>query len=91
MDLDLDEATLEFRAEVREWLAGHVRRLSSMDTDAGFAQHREWERELAGARLSVVSWPEEFGGRDASLLRWVVFEEEYHAAGAPGRVSQNGI
>ncbi|MCS7480604.1 acyl-CoA dehydrogenase family protein [Umezawaea endophytica] len=91
MDLDLDDATLEFRDEVRAWLAEHVRRLSSMDTEAGFAAHREWERELADARLSVVSWPEEFGGRGASLLRWVVFEEEYHAAGAPGRVSQNGI
>jgi alkylation response protein AidB-like acyl-CoA dehydrogenase len=91
VDLDLDDATLEFREEVRAWLVQHVRRLSSMDTEAGFAQHREWERELADARLSVVSWPEEFGGRGASLLHWVVFEEEYHAAGAPGRVSQNGI
>ena len=91
MDLDLDDATLEFRDEVRAWLAEHVRPLSSMDTEVGFAQHREWEHELADARLSVVSWPEEFGGRGASLLRWVVFEEEYHAAGAPGRVSQNGI
>lgn len=91
MDLDLDVETLEFQAEVRAWLADHVRKLSSMDTSSGFDQHREWERELAEARLSAVSWPEEFGGRDASLLRWVVFEEEYYAAGAPGRVSQNGI
>ena len=35
---------------------------------------------LADARLSVVSWPAEYGGRDASLLEWVVFEEEYFAA-----------
>src|SRR5699024_8920418 len=26
-----------------------------------------------------------------SLLQWVLFEEEYYAARAPGRVSQNGI
>jgi alkylation response protein AidB-like acyl-CoA dehydrogenase len=25
------------------------------------------------------------------LVRWLVFEEEYYAAGAPGRVGQNGI
>jgi alkylation response protein AidB-like acyl-CoA dehydrogenase len=91
MDLDLDAATLEFRCEVRSWLRSHVRPLSSMDTAAGFEEHRAWERELAQARLSVVSWPAEYGGRDASLLQWLVFEEEYHAAGAPGRVSQNGI
>jgi alkylation response protein AidB-like acyl-CoA dehydrogenase len=93
MDLDFDERTLEFRDEVRGWLAEHVPRepLPSFDTAEGFARHREWEAGLADARLSVVSWPEEFGGRNASLLEWVVFEEEYYAAGAPGRVGQNGI
>src|SRR3546814_19248737 len=30
-------------------------------------------------------------GREASLGEWVIFEEEYYRAGAPGRVSQNGI
>ena len=58
---------------------------------AGFAAHRAWERQLADARLSVVSWPREYGGRDASLLHWLIFEEEYHGAGAPGRVGQNGL
>ena len=65
--------------------------LPSMDTADGFDAHQQWERELADARWSVVSWPEEFGGRDASLVEWVIFEEEYYRAGAPGRVSQNGI
>ncbi|MEV6710518.1 acyl-CoA dehydrogenase family protein [Lentzea sp. NPDC051208] len=91
MDLDLDAATLEFQAEVRSWLAAHVRPLSSMDTAQGFEEHRSWERLLASERLSVVSWPSSYGGREASLLQWLVFEEEYHASGAPGRVSQNGI
>ncbi|SES23828.1 Acyl-CoA dehydrogenase [Lentzea xinjiangensis] len=91
MDLDLDDSTRAFRAEVRSWLAAHVRPLSSMDTAEGFEEHRSWERLLASERLSVVSWPAELGGRDASLLDWLVFEEEYHTAGAPGRVSQNGI
>ncbi|MFD5826292.1 acyl-CoA dehydrogenase family protein [Lentzea sp. NPDC060358] len=91
MDLSLDAETLAFQAEVRSWLAAHVRPLASLDTAAGFEEHRGWERLLAAERLSVVSWPAAFGGRDASLLQWLVFEEEYHAAGAPARVSQNGI
>ncbi|MFI9535219.1 acyl-CoA dehydrogenase family protein [Nocardia fusca] len=93
MDLDLDEGTRGFQREVRDFLAANVpaEPLPSMDTEAGFAAHRAWERTLAEARLSVVSWPREFGGRDASLLEWVLFEQEYYAAGAPGRVSQNGI
>jgi alkylation response protein AidB-like acyl-CoA dehydrogenase len=85
--------TGEFRAEVRDWLAAHVPAgpLPSVDTAAGFERHREWERELAAARLSVVSWPAEYGGRDASLFDWLAFEEEYYAAGAPVRVGQNGL
>jgi alkylation response protein AidB-like acyl-CoA dehydrogenase len=39
----------------------------------------------------VVSWPEAYGGRDASLWEWLIFEEEYYRAGAPQRVTQNGI
>ena len=55
------------------------------------APDREWERELAAARLSVVSWPARYGGRDATLAEWLVFEEEYYATGAPVRVGQNGL
>ncbi|KUJ69108.1 acyl-CoA dehydrogenase [Streptomyces albus subsp. albus] len=93
MDLELSKQDAEFRDEAREWLAARVPRepLPSLETRAGFAAHREWERTLAADRWSVVAWPPEYGGRDASLLRWLLFEEEYYAAGAPGRVSQNGI
>ncbi|MEV5714897.1 acyl-CoA dehydrogenase family protein [Amycolatopsis mediterranei] len=91
MDLDIDEASAAFRDEARDWLASHVRPLPSMDTADGFEAHREWEAELAEARWSVVSWPAEYHGRDASMLQWLLFEEEYYASGAPGRVSQNGI
>lgn len=93
MDLDLSESELAFQAEAREWLAAHVppEPLPSMDTAEGWRLHQAWEAELAEARWSVVSWPRAYHGREASLVEWVVFEEEYYRAGAPGRVSQNGI
>jgi alkylation response protein AidB-like acyl-CoA dehydrogenase len=93
MNLDLTPDELAFQAEVRAWLAANVpaEPLPSMDTAEGWALHQEWEAKLAAERLSVVSWPREVGGREASLVEWVIFEEEYYRAGAPGRVSQNGI
>lgn len=93
MDLELEQSNLDFRAEVREWLAANVpaEPLPSMDTAEGFEAHRAWEATMAGARMSVVSWPHEYGGRDCGLVNWVIFEEEYYRSGAPGRVSQNGI
>ena len=93
MDLLFDAAADEFRTEVRSWLAEHVpaQPLPSMDTAEGFEAHRKWEATMAADRMSVVSWPHEYGGRDVPLLHWVIFEEEYYRCGAPGRVSQNGI
>ena len=84
----------DFRAEVRDWLRAHVPAapLPSVDTAEGFARHREWERELAAARLSVVSWPRRVRrpGRVAAGLaglRGGVLRRRPR----PVRVGQNGI
>ena len=93
MDLTFSEAEQTFRANCRSWLADQVPKpsLGSGDTRDGFARHLEWERTLFDAGYAVVSWPEEFGGRDASLWEWLIFEEEYWRAGGPQRIAQNGI
>lgn len=93
MDLTHSAADEAFRAEARAWLRAHVptEPPPSLETEEGFAAHRAWEAELAADHWSVVDWPARYGGRDAGLVRWLLFEEEYHAAGAPGRVGQNGV
>ena len=93
MDLSWSPAEQAFRADVRSWLAANVpaEPLPSGDTREGFALHLGWERRLFDARWAVVSWPEEYGGRGASLWEWLIFEEEYYRAAAPQRVTQNGI
>jgi alkylation response protein AidB-like acyl-CoA dehydrogenase len=92
MNLDFTESEIAFRDEARAWLREHnPGRLPSMDTAEGAVAHRAWERTLAEGRWSVVAWPEEFGGRSASLVEWVIFEEEYYHSGAPTRIAQNGI
>jgi alkylation response protein AidB-like acyl-CoA dehydrogenase len=92
MDLHYDDQTCAFRDEVRAFLAANAASFptESYDTAEGFEQHRHWDRVLFDAGLSVITWPEKYGGRDATLLQWVVFEEEYFRAGAPGRASANG-
>jgi alkylation response protein AidB-like acyl-CoA dehydrogenase len=92
MDLQFDDETLAFQHEVREFLSAHRDAFPtrSYDTAEGFEQHRQWDKVLFDAGLSVITWPQEYGGRDATLLQWVVYEEEYFRAGAPGRASANG-
>jgi alkylation response protein AidB-like acyl-CoA dehydrogenase len=93
MDLNYTPEQEAFRAEVRQWLVEHVptEPLASFDTEAGFAAHREWERTLAAGNWGMVTWPNAYGGRGCDLIQWLIFEEEYYRAGAPGRVNQNGI
>jgi alkylation response protein AidB-like acyl-CoA dehydrogenase len=94
MDLRFTPDQEAFRAEARAWLSAHAPAagsLPSLDTPDGFEAHRAWEQTMSADRWSVVSWPEEYGGRGVGILEWLIFEEEYWRIQAPTRVSQNGI
>ena len=93
MDLRYSAEQQAFRREARAWLEANAPKepLHSFDTQEGFEEHRDWERRLHAGGFAMVPWPVEYGGRGADLLEWLVFEEEYYRAGAPGRVNQNGI
>jgi alkylation response protein AidB-like acyl-CoA dehydrogenase len=92
VDLTFTAEEESFRAEARAWLTANAPvDPPSGDTREGFAVLEEWERLLFDNRWAVVSWPAEYGGRDASLMEWLIFEEEYYRAGCPQRITQNGI
>jgi alkylation response protein AidB-like acyl-CoA dehydrogenase len=101
MDLSWTDEQDAFRAEARSWLEanlaawqerhGGADQIASGDTRPGFTQHLDWEKSLHEAGWAAVSWPERYGGRDASLWEWLIFEEEYYRAGCPPRITQNGI
>ena len=94
MDLTYTPEQQAFRAEVRAWLEAHVpaEPLEHYDaTREGFEAHRQWEATLKQGDWGMVTWPKEYGGRGVDLIQWLIFEEEYYRAGAPGRVNQNGI
>jgi alkylation response protein AidB-like acyl-CoA dehydrogenase len=99
VDLTWSDEEEAFRAEARDWLTANLAAWrddvggepASGDTREGFAQHLLWERRLHDDRWAAVSWPAAYGGRDASLWEWLIFEEEYYRAGGPPRITQNGI
>ncbi|MBA4810555.1 MAG: acyl-CoA dehydrogenase family protein [Acidimicrobiales bacterium] len=93
MDLRFSVDEISFRDEARTWLEENKpkEKWPSMDTEIGFEQHRNWERNLYDSKWSVPNWPAEYGGRNCSLIEWLLFEEEYYLSGAPGRVNTNGI
>ena len=94
MDLTYTPEQQAFRAEVRSWLEAHVPKDTLEHFDAtreGFEAHRQWEKTLKSGDWGMVTWPKQYGGRGLDLIQWLIFEEEYYRAGAPGRVNQNGI
>ena len=98
MELNWSAAQTGTRLELSQWLEQHLAAWRaeigvelSGDTRDGFAQQLLWERRLHEAGWSAVSWPRAYGGRDGTLWDWLIFEEEYWRAGAPQRVTQNGI
>jgi len=97
-DVELSDDPAQFRADVAEWLAAHVvgeyaelkGRGGPGDEDIGFDVRVAWEQELGKAGWIGLGWPEEFGGRGASLDQQIIFAEEYARAQAPARVNHMG-
>lgn len=93
MELTYTPQQQAFRSEVRDWMRANVpaKPLVTLEREDGYHQHVAWERTLASGNWGMVTWPTAYGGRGLDLIEWLIFEEEYWAAGAPLRANQNGI
>jgi len=78
-----------FRQEIREYLreelpADHWRLQSDRETEGSqYADaSRRFVKKLAARGWLTMHWPEEYGGRGASVMQQVIYNEEtgYHAA-----------
>ena len=98
VDLRFTAEDEQFRAEVRDWLETalsgewkHVRGTGGPGSEHEHLEERAlWERHLGAAGWIGIDWPEEHGGRGATLTQHVVFHEEYARAGGPGRLGHIG-
>jgi alkylation response protein AidB-like acyl-CoA dehydrogenase len=79
----------QFRKELRAWLAVNLTeevvaagRRRGRDRET-FETLRAWDATLADAGWGAVSWPQEYGGRGASVLEQLTYAEETIHARAP--------
>jgi alkylation response protein AidB-like acyl-CoA dehydrogenase len=93
MRLSLTDSELHIRDEMRAFLAEHLPAPEDLpvEFDARIAWLRDWQRRLAEARLVNIAWPEEYGGRGATLLEQIVANQELARAGAPELVGVVGL
>jgi alkylation response protein AidB-like acyl-CoA dehydrogenase len=86
------------RAELAAWLDGHLTaEVKEVAAGGGVINEdnmevlREWNRTLADAGWAAPAWPEEYGGRGATVPEQLAWLEVMSAAGAPGAVNVIGV
>jgi alkylation response protein AidB-like acyl-CoA dehydrogenase len=79
--------------EVRSFVATHLPDPDSepVDFDERIGWLRAWQRTLHEAGLVNVSWPQEHGGRGATLNEQIVVDEELAGAKAPELIGVVGL
>jgi alkylation response protein AidB-like acyl-CoA dehydrogenase len=90
----------EFRREFRAWLDANLTDDLKVEdaSDSRVAPDREtlekrvaWQKKMHAAGWVGISWPKEYGGRGASFIQQVIFDEEYFLAHAPILPGANAI
>jgi len=77
VDLSLTDSEAGFRDEVRSWLEeNHPGPAPEGDDAAEFEFRRAWQKKMHEAGWAGISWPEEYGGKGATLIEQSIFNEE---------------
>jgi alkylation response protein AidB-like acyl-CoA dehydrogenase len=91
VDLTLSPNEEAFRDELRAWVAENHPGEEPTGDEAAFAFRKEWQRALHAKGYAGLSWPEEFGGRGATLIEQAIFGEEMARAKAPSTANVLGL
>jgi alkylation response protein AidB-like acyl-CoA dehydrogenase len=87
MELRDNETEAEFRAQLREWLETELPKLPDPpgrdDWPARVRYDTDWQQRLFEGGYAGLSWPKEYGGRDAPPGEQLIFLEETTRARAP--------
>ncbi|HSK49534.1 MAG TPA: acyl-CoA dehydrogenase family protein [Solirubrobacterales bacterium] len=92
MDLTLSPSEESFRDEVRAWLEeNHPGPEPEGSLDEVMEFRREWQLKLHAAGWAGISWPEEYGGRGATLIEQAIFVGESARQEAPSPANVLGL
>src|SRR5438270_1006324 len=91
MDFNYNPEDEAFRKEFRAWLEVNAPKDHRSDNLDMFAEEDEgdwdrrvgWVKKLASGGWTGIDWPKEYGGRGASVLQTIIYNEELARAGAP--------
>jgi alkylation response protein AidB-like acyl-CoA dehydrogenase len=98
MDLTLTPTEERFRDECRVWLDTHVPRQwhdpafrAALSAGEEVAFLKSWQHTLYDGGWIGLSWPQQYGGRGATVMEQVLFNQELARAKAPPLVNVLGL
>ncbi len=99
MDLAFSESEEAFRSEFRSWLAANPPgaepearpELGRRALDEWVSFGKAWQRKLYEAGWCGVHWPSEYGGRGATTIEQIIFQQEMARAKAPLLINLAGL
>src|ERR1700738_3550248 len=100
MDFTYSAEQESFRQEIRGWLETNLTDDLRIEdpTDERvapdretFERRRDWQRRMYAAGWVGISWPKAYGGRGATLMEQVIYDEECFRARAPVLPGYSGI
>src|SRR2546426_3843434 len=97
MDLTYTPEERAFQRAVRAWLKQNVPRPERGERPVELSEpHRltrakAWQRKVYEAGYLAMSWPPEYGGQGADVMKQTIVNEEMVHARAPGLIGMLGV
>ncbi|MXZ56580.1 MAG: acyl-CoA dehydrogenase [Gammaproteobacteria bacterium] len=91
MDFNDTPSEASFRKEVREWLQRNVPTKDELKGLTEIQQCKLWQRRKSDAGWACIRWPEKYGGRNASAIEQVIWQQEESKYDLPLGIFDIGI
>jgi len=97
MDFDYAPQEEAFRKELGTWLEANLPKdydpetFEQLDQEERFQIQLAWQKRLHAAQLVGIHWPQEYGGRGATVIEQTIYQQEMARVRAPGVANPLGI
>lgn len=97
MDFNYSPEQEAYRQQVRAWLEANQpppltpEERERIDEDLLWERNKRWHKKLYAGGWAGLSWPTEYGGRGATFIEHMIFQQELARLGLPMGINVLGI
>ncbi|SEN04667.1 Acyl-CoA dehydrogenase [Mesobacillus persicus] len=98
MDFSFSKKEEKFRSTLRSWLEENLpegwlegKNVITKENAEYWDFLRSWQKTLYEGGYAAIAWPEKYGGRNATLMEEIIYQQEMVRANAPQLINYVGI